>query len=267
MQPPVCYTLHAFRLHGWSSAGCANKVCEGPRHVSYETLSCDHWAFFISHRLLLPHPSITPARLSSCHPKCQQITSPSLAYTLPFGFHPMRCKYGNSRVKGHDSITRLAFTAVAAADHATLDLARHLQSSSTDGKQIDALLTAAHRTRPMCFDTTLACSLLPSYLPAAVRSADAIFAARAAAKIAKHAAGCAALNRDFLPFVASSFGGVGHTPFRDFLRSVYTSRAAVLIASGASAAAAAREFADLQCLIQAAITRALAHTLDAHTRA
>ena len=113
---------------------------------------------------------------------------------------------------------------------------------------------------------SLSCSLLPTYLPAAARSADLIFTARAAEKIAKHAAGCDLLGRDFIPFVVTTFGGVGAAAFRAFVRSIYVSRAARLIASGATGAAAAREFFDLQCRIQATVTRSLSLTLDAHTR-
>ena len=55
-------------------------------------------------------------------------------------------------------------------------------------------------------------------------------------------------------------------PFRDFVRSIYVARAARLIASGATGAAAAREFFDLQCRIQATVVRSLSLTLAAHTR-
>ena len=76
--------------------------------------------------------------------------------------------------------------------------------------------------------------------------------ARAADKIAKHAAGCDLLERDFIPFVVTTetFGrGVGAAAIRDFVRSMYVARAARLIASGATGAVAAREFFDLQCRI------------------
>ena len=69
-----------------------------------------------------------------------------------------------------------------------------------------------------------------------------------------------------VPFVVTTFGGVGAAAFRDFVRSIYVARAARLIASGATGAAAAREFFDLQCRIQATVVRSLSLTLAAHTR-
>ncbi len=188
-----------------------------------------------------------------------------LAYAAPNAYHQMRCKATNSRIRSHNTLTTVTASTLATDAQFEADCRNHLQSSDTSRRQIDGLLTAAHRARPLCFDTTLACPFLPSYLAAAIDSSEAIFLSRASAKIAKHAAGCAALGRDFIPFVLTTLGGVGPPAFRDFLRGVYSSLAASAIASGASGADAAHAFADLQQRIQATIARANAIAVRRHT--
>ena len=56
---------------------------------------------------------------------------------------------------------------------------------------------------------------------AAAVSAIEVFAARAAEKIAKHAAGCELLQRDYLSFILTTLGGVGPPAFVEFLRDSF----------------------------------------------
>ena len=59
-----------------------------------------------------------------------------------------------------------------------------------------------------------------------MRDASAIIAARAAEKTAKHAAGSAARNRLFLPWVLTTFGGMPPPPaIWHYVDTIYTTSA------------------------------------------
>lgn len=133
------------------------------------------------------------------------------------------------------------------------------------GHTHDGLLTSASRTRPLAFDTTLTCPLLPSYLDLAARSPDAPFLDKASRKISKHAQGCIDMGNDFLPFVVTTFGGIGPPSFRAFLRSVHLELATHAIAAGDSTVDANAVYAKFLSTLQAVVARANYMTVHAHT--
>ena len=106
----------------------------------------------------------------------------------------------------------------------------------------------------------------PSHLADAVTSSAHIFSARAAEKIAKHAAGCEALGRDYLSFILTTLGGVGPPAFVDFVRDAFLHASLTAIAAGTTTAADANHaFACFQQSLQALVARGNASAVRRHT--
>ena len=81
----------------------------------------------------------------------------------------------------------------------------------------------------------------------------------------KHGTGCAALGRDFLASVFTTFGGLGPQPIRDLLTTEYSHFAAALIAAGSSGYDANYQFENLLSELQAAGARMNAICVQRHT--
>ena len=228
-------------------------------------LATPAFTFFISHRIGTAYPFASALRLRRCHPTCTTLTSASpaapnhpLHYAAEHAYHQMRCRCTNQRILVHNSLTRSTTAAISNASTSLHTEYTHLQSSANSRHQIDAIISGAHLTRSLAIDTTITCPLLPSYLADAALSASAIFETKAYRKIAKHRAGCASLERDFLPLVATTLGGVGPPALRDFLYGVFHRLASAADAEGSTTDAkadAARAFAQLQQTMQAIVAR------------
>ena len=63
---------------------------------------------------------------------------------------------------------------------------------------------------------------MPSYVAAAVVSANALFIARTAEKNQKHLAGCVGLGRAFLPIVFTTLLGIGPQDAREYIDSLFS---------------------------------------------
>ena len=220
----------------------------------------------------LPHPTVPFLRLTYCHPRCKVITAAApatgshpLAYATPHAYHQLRCGVTNARTLAHNSfITLLASALAPLGFHA--DVSNHLQSSDTSRRQVDAVLTSIRRPRPLAVDASLSCPLLPSHLDAAALSAAGIFAARAAEKIAKHAAGCELLQRDYLSFILTTLGGVGPPAFVEFLRDSFFHAGLAAVAAGtATASDANHAYRCFQESLQALVARGNSATVRRHT--
>ena len=188
-----------------------------------------------------------------------------LTYATPHAYHHLRCSITNARILAHNSFIHLLATALSPLGfHA--DLANHLQSSDHSRRQIDAVLTTLRRAKPLAIDASLSCPLLPSHLNHAAISAAHVFAERAAEKVAKHAAGCDLLGRDYLSFILTTLGGVGPPAFVEFLRDSF--RIAGLAATAAGTASQADANLAYDCFQQslgALVARANWTTVDRHT--
>ena len=230
------------------------------------------FTFWITHRTGLPHPSVPFLRLTTCHPRCKAITAAApatgshpLAYATPHAYHQLRCGATNARILAHNSFIILLASALAPLGfHA--DVSNHLQSSDTSRRQVDAVLTSIRRPRPLAVDASLSCPLLPSHLEAAAVSAIEVFAARAAEKIAKHAAGCELLQRDYLSFILTTLGGVGPPAFVEFLRDSFFHAGLAAVAAGtATASDANHAYHCFQESLQALVARGNSATVRRHT--
>jgi hypothetical protein len=187
-----------------------------------------------------------------------------LAYAAPHAYHQMRCGATNARTKTHNALmTTLANALAPLGWH--VDLANHLHSSDTARTQVDGLFTSDRHPRPKAVDASLSCPLLPSHLPAAIASALAIFLARAAEKMGKHADGCALLHRDFLPFILTTLGGVGPPAFVEWLREEFHLAALAAASAGGSRHDAIYAYSCLLQTIQAVIARGNCSAVARHT--
>ena len=107
--------------------------------------------------------------------------------------------------------------------------------------------------------------MLPSYLPAAIADPHAIIAKRAEEKTAKHADGSAARGRLFIPWVLTTFFGMGPASVWYFVDSVYASSAALARRAQSSFhAVSVRKAAFLACA-QAPFVRSCYSMLTTHT--
>jgi len=93
---------------------------------------------------------------------------------------------------------------------------------------------------PIAIDFTVSCPLLPTYLPAAISDPRAIIDTRAAEKTAKHAAGSASRNRLFLPWVITTFGGMGTPSVWHYIDALYASSSSLARLSDSTHHAVAR---------------------------
>ena len=101
----------------------------------------------------------------------------------------------------------------------------------------------------------LLCSFTPSYLSAATHDQLAIFAERASEKMAKHHAGCAALDRQFIPAVFTTLGGIGPAEFTEFIDEVFRRSASLEIAAGGRGRLASERKLLFRAAVHAALIR------------
>ena len=118
-------------------------------------------------------------------------------------------------------------------------------------------------------DFTVSCPLLPTYLPAAVSDPQAVIliATRATEKTAKHAAGSASRNRLFLPWVITTFGGMGTPSIWHYIDTIYAASASLARLSNSTFHAVARRKASFLATLQATLIRSCFAMLTAHTSA
>ena len=165
----------------------------------------------------------------------------------------------------HNSLARCAAEHLAAEASLEASLVANLHSSLTSQTKVDLVLTSALAEQPIAIDFTVSCPLLSSYLSAAVIDPHAIIAKRADEKTAKHAAGSAARNRLFLPWVITTFGGMGPASIWHYVDTIYASSAALARQSElCHHAVAARKAAFLACF-QATLVRSCFLMLTQHT--
>ena len=120
---------------------------------------------------------------------------------------------------------------------------------------------------PIAIDFTVSCPLLPTYLPAAISDPRAIIDTRAAEKTAKHAAGSASRNRLFLPWVITTFGGMGTPSIWHYIDTIYAASASLARLSDSTFHAVARRKASFLATLQATLVRSCFAMLTAHTSA
>ena len=114
-------------------------------------------------------------------------------------------------------------------------------------------------------DFTVSCPLLPSYISEAISDGNAIFATRALEKTKKHAAGSAHRGRHFLPFVITTFGGIGPASAWHYVDSTYSTSSAVASLSSTSFHALSAKKSNFLCSLQATLIRANFAMLTHHT--
>ena len=85
----------------------------------------------------------------------------------------------------------------------------------------------------------------------AISDAHAVIAARSCEKTAKHAAGSAARNRLFLPWVLTTFGGMGPASVWHYVDTIYATSATLASQSRTSRHLVASRKADFLATLQA----------------
>ena len=230
------------------------------------------FVFYICHRLGIPPPSISPAATRRCTPRCRTITAskPLNAAHPHFPFHPhcyhqLTCGCSPLRLKRHNHLARCAAQHLSAEASLEASLVANLHSSLTSQTKVDLLLTSALVEQPTAIDFTVSCPLLPSYLAAAVHDALAIITARAEEKTAKHAAGSAARNRIFLPWVLTTFGGMGPASVWHYIDTIYSTSTALANQSRTARHAVAQRKAEFLATLQAILIRSCHTMLLQHT--
>ena len=146
-------------------------------------------------------------------------------------------------------------------------ISANLHSSLTSGTKVDLVLSSFASEHPTAIDFTVSCPLLPTYAAAAALDAHAIIAARAAEKTAKHASGSAARGRLFLPWVITTFGGIGPAAIWHFIDSIYATSSSLANLNLTSAHAVAIRKAHFLASLQAALIRSSFAMLTLHTAA
>ena len=143
----------------------------------------------------------------------------------------------------------------------------NLHSSLTSGTKVDLVLSSFASEHPTAIDFTVSCPLLPTYAAAAALDAHAIITARAAEKTAKHASGSAARGRLFLPWVITTFGGIGPAAIWHFIDSIYATSSSLANLNLTSAHAVAIRKAHFLASLQAVLIRSSFAMLTLHTAA
>ena len=186
--------------------------------------------------------------------------------TIPHAYHHLGCGCDSSRTDRHDAIAAAMADRLRPEGPFRIDLKKNLGSSVNRGIKVDLLLTAYHRQPTVvALDITVSCSFTPSYLSAATHDQLAIFAERASEKMAKHHAGCAALDRQFIPAVFTTLGGIGPAEFTEFIDEIFRRSASLEIAAGGRG----RLASERKLLFRAAVHAALIRSTHAmlHRRA
>jgi len=229
---PTCDTLTRARVAAAKAEGAAallTLLCL-PQAIALADLPL---SILICHRIGLAVTPLFhrgyPSTLDLCGPICRVIrvdrpisAHPTLAYTLPHGYHQISCGCDRLRHARHDGLARAFAEQIADAATFAVDLVKHLAASPVSAKKIDLNLTSYARNPPtISFDFSVSCPLLPTYLSAAALDNSHIFRARASEKIRKHFAGCLLLDRLFMPAIYTTLGGVGPASLITFIDDVF----------------------------------------------
>ena len=266
--PLAAARLRACALRGASSLLTAHSIPQGALLTNAE------FTFFICHRLGIPPPSITPAASLRCRPKCTTVTvakpiAPNhcLYPTHRHCYHQITCGASPLRHRRHDDLARLVAHHLGSEAGLDASTSTNLHSSLTSGTKVDLVLSSFASEHSTAIDFTVSCPLLPTYAAAAALDAHAIIAARAAEKTAKHASGSAARGRLFLPWVITTFGGIGPTTIWHFIDSIYATSSSLANLNRTSAHAVATRKAHFLASLHAALIRSSHAMLTLHTAA
>jgi len=264
--PLAAARLRACALRGASSLLTAHSIPQGALLTNAE------FTFFICHRLGIPPPSITPAASLRCRPKCTTVTvakpiAPNhcLYPTHRHCYHQITCGASPLRHRRHDDLARLVAHHLGSEAGLDASTSTNLHSSLTSGTKVDLVLSSFASEHSTAIDFTISCPLLPSYAAAAALDAHAIITARAAEKTAKHASGSAARGRLFLPWVITTFGGIGPATIWHFIDSIYATSSSLAILNLTSAHAVATRKAHFLASFHASLIRSSYAMLTLHT--
>jgi len=270
--PHAIARLRACALRGAASLLLCHSIPQGA------LLTNAQFIFFICHRLGIPlaspnpHSLISPTAALRCTRKCRTITTTKpLTNTHPLFplrqhcLHQLTCGCSKLRLRRHNQLARLVANHLSAEGGLEASLTASLHSSLTSQTKVDLVLTSAIAELATAIDFTVSCPLLPSYLAAAITDASAIITTRADEKISKHAAGSAARNRLFLPWVITTFGGMGPHSIWHWIDSIFASSASLARLSESSTHAIARRKAAFLACLQATLTRSCYDMLITHT--
>ena len=136
-------------------------------------------------------------------------------------YHAIACAAGGLLKARHDNLAE----AIAATLHDlkyTCQTKRGLGSSALNGNLVDVIAyNHARSSKPTAIDVTVSNPMLPTYIAAALKDAEAIISKRDKGKTDKHGPGCEAQQRDFMSAVYTTFGGYGAKPFISLLEAEY----------------------------------------------
>ena len=266
--PLATARLRACALRGASSLLAAHFIPPGALLTNAE------FTFFICHRLGIHPPSITPTASLRCRPNCRTISAAKpialnhpLYPTRRHCYHQITCGASPLRHRRHDDLARLVAHHLGPEAGLDASISANLHSSLTSGTKVDLVLSSFASEHPTAIDFTVSCPLLPTYAAAAALDAHAIITARAAEKTAKHASGSAARGRLFLPWVITTFGGIGPASIWHFIDSIYATSSSLANLNLTSAHAVAIRKAHFLASLQAALIRSSFAMLTLHTTA
>ena len=266
--PIATARLRACALRGASSLLAAHSIPPGALLTNAE------FNFFVCHRLGIYPPSITPTASLRCRPKCRTISAAKpinsahpLYPTHRHCYHQITCGCSPLRHRRHDDLARLVAHHLGSEAGLDASVSANLHSSLTSGTKVDLVLSSFASEHPTAIDFTVSCPLLPTYAAAAALDAHAIITARAAEKTAKHASGSAARGRLFLPWVITTFGGIGPAAIWHFIDSIYATSSSLANLNLTSAHAVAIRKAHFLASLQAVLIRSSFAMLTLHTAA
>ena len=266
--PLATARLRACALRGASSLLAAHSIPQGALLTNAE------FTFFICHRLGIPPPSITSAASLRCRPKCPTVTAAKpitpnhpLYPTHRHCYHQITCGASPLRHRRHDDLARLVAHHLGSEAGLDASISTNLHSSLTSATKVDLVLSSFASEHSTAIDFTVSCPLLPSYATAAADDAHAIITARAAEKTAKHASGSAARGRLFLPWVITTFGGIGPATIWHFIDSIFATSSSLANLNLTSSHAVATRKAHFLAAFHAALIRSSHAMLTLHTQA
>ena len=264
--PHAVARVRACGLRGAASLLLCNSIPDGALLQDVE------FQFFVCHRLGIPPPSVSPLACLRCTAKCRTITAAkpltpdhALHPSHRHCYHQLTCGSSPLRHRRHDSLARCVADHLSAEAGLDATITAHLHSSLTTRTKVDLVLSSAASESPVAVDFTVSCPLLPSYIAHAFRDANAIIAARASEKTAKHAPGSAARNRLFLAWVITTFGAIGPAPVWYYVDTIYSSSSALYRLSRSTHHTVSRRKAAFLACFQAILTRSCFLMLTRHT--
>ena len=217
--PPLTAATRA-RLRACGTPGAAALLTATNMTDPRTRLDQTQLTLWVTMRLGIDVPHVHPTALTKCLPRCTSInptTGPATgahphAPIALQGLHAIQCGVGPHRIGRHNEWLRCFAIAATelAGPQATCDTTKHLSSSDTSGRQIDAQIDDPSTPTPLVsIDAVITSPLHPTYLADAAEDAAATFAHHAERKYEHHAAGCSALDRTFLSLVGNVYGGIG----------------------------------------------------------